>query len=328
MTDGKVKNIVVQACRVVLGLTFVFSGFVKTVDPWGTAVKIGEYMNVYGAAGVGEGLRMALAIVFCAAESGLGLTMLFGVKIRVVSVCAMVVMGFFTVLTFLSATWMPVADCGCFGDAVRLSPWVSFGKNVVLLALAVVVWLDARRKKYPVFPVRAREWGLTAAFAFVALGLGVYCYLHLPLIDFLPFKKGVDLHGALYGDVANGDSEDGMILRGFAVFDSEGDATAEITGSPGRVYILCAVKLDDIKPGCAERFAIVAERAAAEGAKAVVITSSPISAGETAAFGSAPPLPVYNVDGTTMITMLRAATGMVVLDGGVIAEKKNCRDIR
>jgi uncharacterized membrane protein YphA (DoxX/SURF4 family) len=320
--NDKAKNIIATACRIIFGLTFVFSGVAKTVDPWGTAIKIGDYLSVYGVPGVGEGVRMLLAIVFCAAELALGLMMTFGVKTRLVSIFAVAAMIFFIVVTFLSATWLPVEDCGCFGDALHLSPWASFGKNVVVLVMALVVWRVARRR-FNILPVTLREWVCTVFFACVAVGLGVWSYRHLPPIDFLPYKKGVDLYEAKYGD-----GESDILLMQFAVFNSGGDATRDILSCEGRVYILCAGKLDEIDPRCVERFENVAKRAAGEDAKVVLITASPISDGETAIFGDAPPVEVFNADRATMITMLRAVTGMVVLEDGVIVDKRNCRDIR
>jgi uncharacterized membrane protein YphA (DoxX/SURF4 family) len=356
-----------DVCRVVLGLTFIFSGFVKTIDPWGTAIKITEYLNVYGFETLNN-YRFGFAIWFCAAELMMGLMLTFKIKTRLISIFALLVMTFFTVLTLLSATVMPVEDCGCFGDALRLSPWASFAKNVVLLGLALVVWLNARRR-LTFFPVTRREWICTFLFAAIAGGLGAYCYRHLPLIDFLPYKIGVDLDGAVHddgagddddacmvfrdlrdgsmrefavsdttwydtsrwefaGQVEHGGFEPEMSLREFAVFDSGGDVTAQVTGFPGRVYMLCAVKLDLVEPRCAARFENIARRAYQEGARVVLLTATPLSEGQTMTFGSAPPVDVYNVDATTMITMLRASTGMVVLDDGVIIDKRNCRDIR
>jgi uncharacterized membrane protein YphA (DoxX/SURF4 family) len=354
-----------DVCRVVLGLTFIFSGFVKTIDPWGTALKITEYLNVYGFETLNN-YRFGFAIWFCAAELMMGLMLTFKIKTRLISIFAMLVMTFFLVLTLLSATVIPVEDCGCFGDALKMSPWASFAKNVVLWVLALVVWLDARRS-LTFFPVMIREWIFTALFAAIAGGLGAYCYRHLPLIDFLPYKVGVNLRGAvgngggdegarmIFRDLRNGSTrefdvadttwydtsrwefieqvehgsfEAEMSLREFAVFNSAGDATAEIVNSPGRVYMLCAVKLDLVKPRYAARFEKVVRRAYEEGAKVVLLTATPLAEGQTITFGTAPPVEVYNVDGTTMITMLRASVGMVVLHDGVIVDKKNCRDIK
>ncbi len=358
----------VDLCRVLLGLTFIFSGFVKTVDPWGTALKITEYLNVYGFGGLND-YRFGFAIWFCAAELMMGFMLTFRVKTRLISIFAMLVMTFFLVLTFLSATVLPVEDCGCFGDALRLTPWASFGKNVVLWALALVVWLDARRRM-TFFPVTVREWVLTLTFAALAGGLGAYCYRHLPLIDFLPYKKGVNLREAVRGEVADdGDEtrmiyrrlEDGslhdfsvadttwwdttrwefvemvederfepaMALREFAVFDAAGDVTDELVDYPGRVYMLCAVKLELIKPRWAAKFEKIALRADEQGAKVVLLTATPLGGEQEMemTWGEAPPVKVCNVDATTMITMLRASVGMVVLEDGVIVDKRNCRDI-
>ncbi|MDR2890944.1 MAG: DoxX protein [Alistipes sp.] len=371
--NGQTKNIIAALCRVALGLTFVFSGFVKTIDPWGTAFKIGEYLSVYGAVWVPDWLRISLAVAFCAAELALGLLLVFRVVPRMISLAAFWVMSVFLVVTLLSATVLPVEDCGCFGDALHLSAWGSFGKNVVLWALAVVVWLSTRRLGWLAFP--KRHWIFAAVFAGLSGGLGLWCYTHLPLVDFLPYKEGVNLREAvlglrdearddrmIYRDLtdgstrefavsdttwwdssrwefvemapSSGDAPDGDVsLREFAVFNAAGDATREILEHPGRVYMLCAVRLEQVGERCGERFAEVVERAAAErDARVILITSSPISDGETATFGAAEsddaaPVEVYNVDATTMMTMLRARTGMVVLEDGMIIDKKSCRDI-
>ena len=325
----KMKNIIACVCRVVLGLTFVFSGFVKTIDPWGTALKIGEYLNVYGVGQIlGDG-RIWLAIAVCAAELVLGLMLVFNVKMRLTSIAALVVMAFFFVVTLLSATVLPVEECGCFGDALHLSAWASFGKNVVLLVLAIVVWWSVRQRGENILPITGRDWIPTAVFASVSVGLGLFCYLHLPLVDFLPFEKGVDLYEAKYGENVGEEGFEGDIaLREFVLFNSGGDGTYDILSDPGRVYILFASRLADIKEPCAERFAKVIEKAAAEGSRVVVATSSPLSGEETTAFGDSAPVAVYNMDSGTMITMLRARAGMVVIEDGVITEKRGCRDIK
>lgn len=363
--NTRIKNRIADICRVALGLTFVFSGFVKTVDPWGTAIKITEYLNTFGI-GTPDGHMFGLAILLCAAELTLGLMLVFGIKTRLTSILGLLTMTFFLILTLVTALWFPIGDCGCFGDAVKLSAWGTFAKNVVLWILAVVVWLDAR-KRFAFLPVTAKEWMATLLFGGFALALGLHCYFRLPVVDFLPFKKGTDLHGALYGeseaqdearlvcrDLTDGslhefavsdttwyDTErwefveqaaaevaegDDVSLREFAIFNSGGDVTREIVGYEGRVYILSALKLDMIKPRCAERFGEIVARAAHEGAKTILVTSSPVVQ-ETMTFGSTA-VPVYNMDATTMMTMLRAKTGMVTLDGGVISGKKNCRDIK
>jgi len=364
-------DLLTHACRIVLGATFLFSGFVKVIDPWGTAIKVQEYLSIYGMEWLG-GLRFGFSIWLCGAELMMGLMLLFKVRIRLISIFALASMIFFTLLTFLSATWLPVEDCGCFGDAVKLTPWQTFGKNAVLLPLSVVVWLHYRRDR--IFAFTKREAACTVLFFTLAMGLGVYCYLHLPPIDFRPFKVGVNLYEAMnayssepeamtgktvlvYRDRRTGrlrefslddtewqDAErwewvdtrtEGIAepkvdptLSEFSLRDAEGDATEWLLTRPGRVYMLCVTDSEGLDAACERRFGRVIGRAAAEGALAVCLTPERLHGVTYRSFAGSAAVRCYNIDATTLKTMLRAFNGMVVLDDGVIARKSNCRDIR
>lgn len=184
-------NILSHICRIVAGVVFAFSGFVKAVDPWGTALKVNEYLSIYGLDFL-EPASMVFSIWLCGAELMMGLMLIFKVRTRLVSIFALVSMIFFTVLTFLSATWIPVEDCGCFGDALKLSPWATFFKNLLLLPMVVVVWY--RHRQYRAFAFNRREIALTTLFCTLAMGVGTYCYFTLPLIDFLPYKRGANIY--------------------------------------------------------------------------------------------------------------------------------------
>lgn len=180
-------------CRLILGGTFVLSGFVKTIDPWGTALKVEEYLAIYGFESLNR-LSMGFSVWLCGAELMMGCMLLFKVRIRLVSIFALFSMIFFTILTLLSATWLPVEDCGCFGDALKLSPWATFAKNLVLLPMAAAVWYRYRPDR--IFAFRPLEILLTVLFFAFSMGLGIWCSRHQPLIDFLPYKVGVDLRTA------------------------------------------------------------------------------------------------------------------------------------
>ena len=390
-----------HACRIVLGVTFIFSGFVKTVDPWGTAIKIQEYLSIYGLESL-SGLRFGFSIWLCGAELMMGLMLLFKVRIRLISIFALASMIFFTVLTFLSATWLPVEDCGCFGDAVKLTPWETFAKNLVLLPLSVVVWWRYRRDRifafskaevgctvlffsmaketkstvHPTstFAFSTAEVGCTVLFFSLAMGLGIYCYAHLPLIDFRPFKVGVNIYEAMnaysadpgpqagktvliYRDRQTGRLHEFSLddtewqdagrwewvdtrteeldepkvdptLSEFSLRDAEGDATESLLTRPGRVYMLCVTDSEGLDAPCERRFRGVVERAAAEGALAVCLTPERLRGVTYRSFAGSAAVRCYNIDATTLKTMLRAFNGMVVLDDGTIVEKRNCRDIR
>jgi len=176
--------------RTLLALTFLFSGFVKAVDPLGTVYKIEDYLSE-GFGGFlhwAEPLAGTLAVLLIATELLLGVTMLFNVRSRWTSWITLAFYLVMTPVTLYIAIANPVTDCGCFGDALVISNWATFGKNVVLLALAIVFVLC--RKSIP----QLFNWWAELGIALIALGLtaGImgYSYTHLPLIDFRPYKVG------------------------------------------------------------------------------------------------------------------------------------------
>lgn len=189
--EARTLNTLSHICRLITGAVFAFSGFVKAVDPWGTALKVNEYLSIYGLEFF-EPASMVFSIWLCGAELMMGLMLIFKVRTRLVSIFALVSMIFFTVLTFLSATWIPVEDCGCFGDALKLSPLATFLKNLFLLPLVVVVWY--RYRNFQAWTFSRRDMMLTSLFCVVAMGVGTYCYFTLPLLDFLPYKKGANIY--------------------------------------------------------------------------------------------------------------------------------------
>ena len=129
--------------RILVGLTFVFSGFVKGIDPWGSAYKFIDYFNAFQMPWL-TNLAFALGILLAAAEFFLGVAFIFNFFIRITSWLMLAFMLFFTGLTFVLALTNPVTDCGCFGDALVITNWQTFYKNIVLLALAVFVFMQRK----------------------------------------------------------------------------------------------------------------------------------------------------------------------------------------
>ncbi|MCM1150577.1 MAG: DoxX protein [Alistipes sp.] len=367
MRSNRIFKFIANLCRLVLACTFVVSGFVKSVDPWGTALKVNEYLSIYGMEYL-QGGSMAFSIWLCGAELMMGCMLLFKVRIRLISIFALLSMSFFTVLTFLSATLIPVEDCGCFGEALKLTPWQTFFKNLLLLPMAVVVWWRYRPDK--VFAFNALEIALTCTFFVISMYLGYYCYRHLPLVDFLPYRVGVNIREAMQeaeNDSAEAEtvliyrnrktgrlrefalddtawqdaekwewvdtrtSEDPSAVRlmigEFALYDSGGDATERVLSIPGRLYMLCITRFDRVPRRCRQRMERLAEQAAAEGAEVICLTPDPLHGEEWRMFGRVR-VHCYNIDASTMKTMLRARNGLVVLDDGTVSAKMNCRDIR
>ena len=181
-------------CRVIVALTFIFSGAVKSIDPWGTALSVNNYLVSYGLEGL-KPLAMAFSIWLCGAELMMGCMLLFKVRIRMCSTFATASMIIFTIITLLGATLIPVEDCGCFGDVVKLTPWQSFFKNILLLPLILVVWWRYRPDR--MFAFSRLEFALAVFFCTFSMGLGTYSYMHLPLIDLLPYKEGTNIAQAM-----------------------------------------------------------------------------------------------------------------------------------
>ncbi len=133
-------------------------------------------------------LSLSLCIILCAMEMVLGFTLLIGIRINTVTWGLLLLIIFFGFLTFYSAFFKVVQTCGCFGDAIPLTPWQSFGKDMVLLALVLVVFFN-RKSIRPLVSEKAEKIWLTAAVV-VSLGIGLYTYNFLPVFDFLPYRIG------------------------------------------------------------------------------------------------------------------------------------------
>lgn len=186
---NKSLHVVASIARTLLGITFIFSGFVKAVDPLGTTYKIEDYLKAFGGFFTNL-LPMAevAAIGLITFEFVLGICLLCNVKSKVCSWLALLMMLFMTPLTLYVALTNPVSDCGCFGDAVVISNWATFWKNVVLLTLVIVFMVF--KKHVPQTFVNAAEWGIIGLAIVLVGGFMTYNLTHLPVIDFRPYKVG------------------------------------------------------------------------------------------------------------------------------------------
>ncbi|MFH0864734.1 MAG: BT_3928 family protein [Bacteroidota bacterium] len=173
--------------RTIVGLTFMFSGFVKGIDPLGSVYKFNEYFEVYGMEWLSP-LALFLAVLLCAIEFTIGVMLVFGVKPKLSAWLSFIMMFFFTGLTFLSAINNPVSDCGCFGDAVKLTNWETFYKNVVLIILVLFLLFTYKFAK-SAFKVK-NEISIIILGAGLIVFVSIYSLRHLPVIDFLPWKVG------------------------------------------------------------------------------------------------------------------------------------------
>ena len=181
-----VKNL----CRIIVGIVFIYSGFVKGIDPLGSDYKFTDYFNAFGM-GWMNATTLFFSFALSLAEFLIGIALLFNLWVSRMAWGALLFMAFFTPLTLVLALTNPVSDCGCFGDATLLTNWQTFWKNIILLLLAIMIFVY--RKEYK------SSLSFMGQFSFLSLAgagmlcLSIYCYRHLPVLDFRPYAVGKNI---------------------------------------------------------------------------------------------------------------------------------------
>ena len=189
------KKISVSLVRLLVGVVFIISGFVKLVDPIGFSFKLEEYFEPH-VLDMPFFIPYAypIAIFVVAFELILGVLLLLGYLRNFTLLSLLGLTIFFGFLTFYSAYYNKVTDCGCFGDALKFTPWGSFTKDMVLLVLAAALWY-ARGYISPLFSPQ-KCLTILVITVLACMGLVYYTHNHLPIIDFRPYKVGVDINKA------------------------------------------------------------------------------------------------------------------------------------
>lgn len=180
----------VLALRLLVALVFIFSGFVKGIDLLGTAYKFSDYFTAMHLPRM-EQLALFLSFLLSGAEFLIGVALLTGIWPRFTAWMALIFMVFFTIVTLWLAIFNPVTDCGCFGDAIKLTNWQTFYKNVVLLAIVGVIFVFRKRMSSPL--TYGYAWSVLVITVAVYSFISLYAYRHLPIIDFMPFSEGSNI---------------------------------------------------------------------------------------------------------------------------------------
>jgi uncharacterized membrane protein YphA (DoxX/SURF4 family) len=176
--------------RLIVGVVLIFSGFVKGIDPLGSAYKFQDYFAAFGM-DFFDPLAMPLGVLLSTFEFVLGAALMLNIRSRITSWVVLIFMGFFTVLTLYLALENPVHDCGCFGDAIVMTNWETFWKNVVIMAFVAILFIERRHFKN-VYS-RVQQWGLLASTTLIMLAFTFYSYHHLPIFDFRPYNIGTHI---------------------------------------------------------------------------------------------------------------------------------------
>ncbi|QIL40159.1 DoxX family protein [Pedobacter sp. HDW13] len=185
------QNVLLRFSRFFVGALFIFSGLIKANDPLGFGYKLQEYFEVFHM-GFLNGMATGIAILLCTLEIVLGALLLLGFWSKKVAWGLLLLIIFFTLLTFISAAFKVVTSCGCFGDAIPLTPWQSFTKDLILLVLIMIIFAK-KELIQPLFKKEATQRNIALAVTVVSLGFGLYTYNVLPVIDFLPYKVGAHI---------------------------------------------------------------------------------------------------------------------------------------
>ena len=191
----RLLKMTVNLCRIIVALTFIFSGFVKAIDPIGLQYKLQDYLGAIGIPGfLPDWMLLIMAVLLAAVEFCMGIFLLFAIQRRLISKLIVVFMSIMTLITVWLVVANPVKDCGCFGDALHLTNTETLVKNIILLGCSIVIM----RRPLAMFRFisESNQWiviNYTIVFIFVCSGLSLY---YLPLFDFRPYRIGTNIpHG-------------------------------------------------------------------------------------------------------------------------------------
>jgi uncharacterized membrane protein YphA (DoxX/SURF4 family) len=348
--------------RYITAVVFIFSAIVKGVDPLGTAYRLDDYFIAYGTEWAGA-LSLLLSVMLSTVEFIIGISLLLNLRMRHTSWALLLIMIFFTVLTLFDAVYEPVSDCGCFGDAIKLTNWETFHKNIVLMVFTLIVFMQRANFK------SALSLKMQNVLMLVFLGgfiwFSIYNYRHLPMIDFRPWKIGnqitpdPDQEMEVYlqyrnkstGEVREylspnypwndsvwmaewefvnqrivtfGDVIDHNL---FAEDDQGFDHTEYILGHPDYIFVAVIYDFHKARSKGLETILGLERDLSETGIPIVILTSSlpedVILFQEKYKLDSE----VYFADAVTLKTIIRANPGLMLLKGGKVMGKWHSRDI-
>ena len=345
----------ITTSRILLGLIFISSGFVKGVDPIGTEYRIVDYFIAFGTEWANP-ITLTFSVLLNSVEFVLGILLLFNVTMRVTSWLVMLMMATFTVITINDAMYNPVPDCGCFGDALVISNWQTFYKNLLIDALLLIVFLS-RNRGGKWFTLKT-EWAILFVSIIGFIVFEIYNIRHLPVIDFrdwkvgnkmvndnpLPMKYYLTYEHSKTGEVQEYLSPDypyndsvwllqwkfvgqriedpNPKLHDLRIEDEEGnDFTDQIISNPGYQFILVAYDLSKSSLKNMDKIEEIFMGSSELGLSFVVITSSLPEEIKQFKESNLKDTDFYFADDITMMSMIRSNPGLILLKNGIIQDK-------
>ncbi len=312
--------------RYLVGGLFIFSGAIKINDPVGTQIKLEEYFSVFSQdiAPFFDALKPAslfLSVLLSSLEIVLGLAILLKYKEKITTTLLLAMIVFFTFLTFYSAYFNKVTDCGCFGDAIKLTPWQSFFKDIILLGLIVVLFIG-RKKNENAEGFKVKSVVLSGAVIFCL----IVCFrsiAHLPRIDFRAYKVGTHIPTDMLPPF-----EDPSVvpkITNFQIWGDEADFTDEILKGKKLLVIVHEANKTDIE-SYPQLIGIISQLQRQQ-VETIAITASAGADFEVLRHDVQLATPYYYSDKTLLKTMIRSNPGLVLLQNGEVMEKWHYNDI-
>ena len=318
MKSNILKKVVVNIARVILAVTLIFSGFVKAVDPLGTQYKITDYLTVLELGKyVPDFVTLGTSILLSGFEFVLGVCLLFAIQRRLTSLLTLLTMAVMTVITLWLAVANPVSDCGCFGDAIVLTNWQTFGKNIVLLLLSVIVWRGALHMVR--FISQASQWiviNYTMVFILVVSGWSLY---DLPYFDFRPYHVGTNLRQGWQRTMEGADLPYADLFM--ERMDDGEDITEELLNNPGYVLLLVSPHLETADDSQLDLLNQMYEYAEDNGYPFYCLTASGEQAISNWRETTGAEYPFCQTDDIVLKTVIRSNPGLLLLKDGVIIRK-------
>ncbi len=357
-------KILVGISRIIVGVLFIISGLIKLNDPVGFSFKLKDYFapEVLDL-GFLVPYALLIAIFVVIFEVLLGVALLLGYMKKFTSWCLLLMIVFFTFLTFYSAYFNKVTDCGCFGDAIKLTPWESFSKDIVLLVLILILFFGTKYIQ-PFFTKGTRSILIFASFV-ACLGITYYVLQHLPIIDFRPYKIGANINDGMSipenapapvyeykwkfnvnGEekifTTNGEypkvdgelisTETEMIQEGYAppihdfTMERDGeDFTAQFLDEENLVVII-AYSLGNTEKDGFTPIKEITDKALKNGYNVIGLSASSQEMTEALAKEYKLNFKFYFCDETTLKTIVRSNPGILELDNGTIKQKLHWND--
>lgn len=364
--SDKYLKILINVARLLLGLIFVFSGFVKTIDPLGSTYKINDYLDAFGWIYFKE-MSFLMSILLSASEFFLGIALLLGIYKRTISLFLFLFLIFLTPLTLYIAVTNPVSDCGCFGDALVLSNTATFIKNLFLLVVAFFVYWH-NDKFILIYGKHTSRYTALWCALFPVL-ISIWSYRHLPLIDFLPYKIGNNLPslmkvpaGAVTDSITtlfvyekNGvrqkftldkapfsdttwtfvDREDIAVRQGyrnpihdFTLEHPElGDITSEVLADPSYTFLFVSNKLEEMNYNRLQEILDVKLYANKHGYRFLGLTNSNPRVIDDWKYEYDDDMIFCTLDDRTLKTMMRSNPGLILIKNGTVYQKWGFRDV-